>query len=143
MVGESPMQRKVTRYGGPNSSIVEWEAAWLDPRYRQAGIGSLAYEHARQWSQGQGYKFVAGFIRATYTPARKICHDLGFVHAYSVRDELWADGSIADVDAYLLDLRPEASLYASRPIPERFAEALPFLAQGVHAPPLEDNARVA
>ncbi|MGE3623589.1 MAG: N-acetyltransferase family protein [Bdellovibrionales bacterium] len=125
----------VTRQGGANSPVVEWEAAWLDPRYRGTGIGKLSYEHAKQWSQKQGYKFVAGFIRATYTPALDICKSQGFVYAYTIHDELWADGSVADTHAFLLDLRQEASAYASMPVFERFKEALPFLDQGLHAPP--------
>lgn len=45
----------ITRQGGSDSPIVEWEAAWLEPRYRGIGIGKLAYEKARQWSRDQGY----------------------------------------------------------------------------------------
>lgn len=131
----------VTRQGGSDSPIVEWEAAWLDPRYRGLGVGKLAYEQARKWSQKQGYKFVAGFIRATYTPALDICRDQGFVYAYTIHDELWADGSVADTHAFLLDLRPGAAQYASLPILTRFEEAWPFLNQGLHAPEVCIDAR--
>jgi GNAT superfamily N-acetyltransferase len=124
----------ITRQGGPDSPVVEWEAAWLDPRYRRTGIGKLAYEQARQWSQNQEYKYVVGFIRAIYTPALDICRDQGFVYAYTIKNEQWANGSIADTHAYLLDLRSEAYKYAARPVLERFKEALPFLCQGLHAP---------
>lgn len=124
----------VTRQGGLESPVVEWEAAWLDPRYRRMGIGKTTYEQARQWSLRHNYKYVAGFIRATYTPALDICKDQGFEYIYTIPSETWADGSVSDTRAFLLDLRPEATKHASKPIFERFEEALPYLYQGLHAP---------
>lgn len=133
----------ITRQGSPDSPLVEWEAAWLDPRYRGTGIGKLAYQQARQWSHTQGYKFVVGFIRDTYTPALDICRKQGFVYAYTIQDEVWADGSIADTKAFLLDLRPQASEYIAKPVFERFQEVFPFLNQGVHAPPRQNRDKIA
>lgn len=129
----------VTRQGGTGSPVVEWEAAWLDPRYRGKGIGKLSYEEAQRWSQTHGYKFVVGFIRDTYTPASDICKHQGFVYAYTIRDELWADGSVADTHALLLDLQPQASTHAWESTLGHFKEALPFLMQGLHAPPEDDD----
>lgn len=133
----------ITQQGDHMSPVVEWEAAWLDPRYRRTGVGKRFYERARQWSQSHGYKYVAGFIRASYTPALDICADLGFVYVYTIRDELWADGSVADTHAYILDIRQEASEHTSEPIFERFKEVYPFLAQGLHAPQRQDQNKVA
>lgn len=124
----------VTRQGGEGCPLVEWEAAWLDPRFRGQKLGMQLYEYAKRWSQNQGYRFVAGFIRNTYTPALNICSRLGFVHMYSIPDELWADGTVADTQAYLLDLRPDAKKYAALPPAARFEEAMPFLYQSIHAP---------
>jgi GNAT superfamily N-acetyltransferase len=124
----------VTQQGTTDRPVVEWEAAWLDPRYRGTGIGKSSYERARQWSQAQGYEFVAGFIRETYTPALDICRNQGFIYVYTIQDELWADGSVADTHAYILDLRPDAYRFASEPVQSRFKEAFPFLSQGYHAP---------
>jgi GNAT superfamily N-acetyltransferase len=133
----------ITRQGGKGSPIVEWEAAWLDPRYRGTGIGKSAYERAKQWSKDQGYKFVAGFIRATYTPSLDICRGQGFVYAYTIKQETWADGSVADTHAYLLDLRKSANKHASEPVEHRFRDAFPFLNQGFHAPTRQDRIEVA
>lgn len=125
----------ITRQGGRESPVVEWEAAWLDSRYRGAGIGKRAYARARQWTQEQGYKYVVGFIRAVYTPALDICRNQGFVYAYTIRSERWADGSTADTHAFLLDLVPQESSGNALCLFARFAEALPFISQGLHAPP--------
>jgi GNAT superfamily N-acetyltransferase len=125
----------MTRQGGPDSPVVEWEAAWLDPRYRGTGAGKLAYEHALQWSQRQGYEFAVGFIRATYTPALDICRTLSFVYVYTIPNEHWADGTTSDTQAFLLDLRPQAATFASLPPLERFDAALSYLALSAHPPP--------
>ena len=130
----------ITRQGGADSPIVEWEAAWLDPRYRGTGIGSLAYEYARQWSVSKGYKFVAGFIRATYTPALDICRKQGFVYAYTIPGEVWADGSVCDTHAYILDLRQE-SIATYQRTTNYLEEALAYLQVSLHAPPV-DKAQV-
>jgi GNAT superfamily N-acetyltransferase len=133
----------VTQQGSPDSPIVEWEAAWLDPRYRGTGLGKTFYEEARQWSRKQGYKFVAGFIRETYTPAVDICKGQGFVYVYTIKDEIWADGSVADTHAYLLDLRSDSYKHALEPLEVRFEEALPFLEQGAHAPAVQRKWAIA
>ncbi len=133
----------VTRQGDKSSPVVEWEAAWLDPRYRRTGVGKSFYKKARQWTREQGYKYVAGFIRATYTPALDICEDLGFTYIYTIRGEVWADESVADTHAFLLDLRPDASAHAEEPLSVRFKEAYPFLDQGLHAPSKQDESKVA
>jgi len=129
----------ITRQGGDESPLVEWEAAWLDPSYRRTGIGKRSYEMARRWSISQGYKFVVGFIRATYTPALNICKDLGFIYAYTVEDELWADGSVADIHAFLLDMRSEGAPKTSNPAFHQFKEVYPYLKNGWHAPPLDES----
>jgi GNAT superfamily N-acetyltransferase len=129
----------VTRQGGSISPVVEWEAVWIDPCYRGMGLGRSAYEHARQWSRSQGYQFVVTFIRADNMSGLGICRNQGFISAYSIEDELWADGSIADTRAYLLNLRVPPSAYSSKPNFDCVQEALPFLKQGLHAPSQQDD----
>ncbi|MGA7328247.1 MAG: hypothetical protein WBX25_28105 [Rhodomicrobium sp.] len=63
--------------------------------------------------------------------------------ASPIRDELWADGTVADTHAFLLDLRPQASKHAAKPVLDRFKEALPFLSSGMHAPPRQDDDSLA
>jgi GNAT superfamily N-acetyltransferase len=125
----------VTRQGGLYSPVVEWEAVWLDPRYRGTGRGRLAHEQARQWSRDQGYKFVVGFIRATYTPALHICKNLGFVYAYTIPDEQWADGSTGDTHGFVLDLRAATPERRYQKTLRHLDEVLAFLTEGAHAPP--------
>ncbi|MGE0108984.1 MAG: GNAT family N-acetyltransferase [Bdellovibrionales bacterium] len=133
----------ITRQGDEVSPVVEWEAAWLDPKYRKTGVGKSFYEHARQWTKDHGYKYVVGFIRATYTPALDICNDLGFVYLYTIPDEVWADGSVASTHAFILDLRVDVPDDKNELISVRFQEALPFLDQGLHAPPKCSGSKVA
>ncbi len=131
----------ITRQGGPESPVVEWEATWLDPAYRGIGIGRLAYAKAMEWSQNQGYKFVVGFIRADNTTAPHICKNQGFTYAYTIKDEVWADGTVADTNAYLLNLEhPGADLRQQRTL-KHLEKALVFLNQGAHAPPKEYDGR--
>ena len=94
----------VTRYDGFGDRTVEWEAVWLDPRYRRLGIGKCAYELAQQWTETQGYNRVVGFIRADNDRAREIFERLGGRYICTKYDEVWADGSIANVHTFLLDL---------------------------------------
>jgi GNAT superfamily N-acetyltransferase len=135
VVGELVGIIMITQQGGQESPVVEWEAAWLDPRYRGTGVGWLAYQQAQSWSRKHNYQYVVGFIRAAYTPALDICQNLGFVHVYTISRERWADESVADTHAFLLDLRDQAATFASLPVPERFQTAFEYLNLGLHPPP--------
>jgi len=122
----------IRRQGDGDSPIVVWEALWLDPQHRRGRLCKSIFGRAEQWTKEQGYSFAAAFIRETnirqtINPTINICHKLGFVDAYTVQDDLWADGSVANVRALLRDLRPNASEFDGMPVFERFKEALPYL----------------
>jgi GNAT superfamily N-acetyltransferase len=96
----------VTQYGPPEDRTAEWEATWLDPRYRGTGIISATYEKVRDWTEAQGYATVKVFIRDD--PQNKHWRDVrkkqGFVQI-GVKDNVqWADGSIASMHVFVLDL---------------------------------------
>lgn len=93
----------ITRQGGPGSQLVELEACWIDPRFR-GGAGRELYESAIEWAKTRGYDYMAGFIRATFTPAKHLCEHLGFVYSYTIEDELWADKTTGNTDAFLMAL---------------------------------------
>ena len=46
----------VTRYDGFGDRTVEWEAVWLEARYRRLGIAKQAYERAQEWTERNGYR---------------------------------------------------------------------------------------
>jgi GNAT superfamily N-acetyltransferase len=94
----------LTRQGGPGSPLVELEAAYVDERLRGTGKGRAAYEDALQIAEQKGYRYIIGFVRDEFTPAHHLCSHLGFVHAYTISAEKWADGSICDTKAYVMCL---------------------------------------
>src|SRR5215831_5368447 len=94
----------VTRYDGFGDRTVEWEAVWLEPRYRRLGIAKQAYERAQEWTERNGYRRVVGFIRTDNTRAREIFERLGGRYICTKHDEVWADGSIGGFHTFLLDL---------------------------------------
>ena len=103
----------VTRYDGLGDRTVEWEAVWLDPRYRRLGIARRAYEKAQEWTEAHGYNRVVSFIRADNLRMRHIREGQGARLVATKHDEVWADGSVADVHTFLRDLHP-AKLDAKR-----------------------------
>jgi RimJ/RimL family protein N-acetyltransferase len=103
----------VTRYEGFGDRTVEWEAVWLDPRYRRLGIAKQAYQRAQEWSERNGYHRVVGFIRADNARAREIFERLGGRYICTKHDEVWADGSIASFHTFLLDLKDAVQAPAS------------------------------
>lgn len=94
----------ITMLGLTKSPIVEWEATWLDPDYRKSGIGKMAYEQVALWTKRNGYQFAVVFIRADNARSREIREKQGFEYMHTKRNEVWADGSVADVHSYMLDL---------------------------------------
>lgn len=83
---------------------VEWEAVWLDHRYRRLGIARMMYEYVQQWTINQGYKRVILYIRADNLRSLNIHRKLGARYTYTKHQDVWADGSIADCHAFTLDL---------------------------------------
>lgn len=94
----------ITMLGHTGSPIVEWEATWLDPRYRKGGIAKQAYEKVYQWTKQQGYEFAVVFIRSDNERSKEIRLKQGFTYMHTKKNEVWADGSVADTDSYMLDL---------------------------------------
>lgn len=104
----------ITRYDGYGERTVEWEAIWLDPAYRRQGIARLAYAHIHQWPREHGYDRVVLFIRDGNLRSIDIHQKLGARYVSTKHNEIWADGSIADVHAFTLDLRKPLSLQQAK-----------------------------
>ncbi len=98
----------ITHYDGFGDRTVEWEAIWLDPRYRQRGFAKLAYDQLQHWTNDHGFKRVVLFIRADNLRSLYIHQKLGACYISTKRNEVWADGSIADAHSFILDLRKPA-----------------------------------
>ena len=98
----------ITHYHGFGDRTVEWEAIWLDPLYRKRGYAKLAYGYLQRWTRDHGYDRVVLFIRADNLRSLYIHQKLGARYVHTKRDEVWADGSIADVHSFLLDLHKPA-----------------------------------
>jgi len=94
----------ITHYHGFGDRTVEWEAIWLEPQYRRRGLARLAYDYLRRWTQGRGFNRVVLFIRADNVRSLHVHRKLGARYVITKRDEVWADGGIADVHTFLLDL---------------------------------------
>jgi GNAT superfamily N-acetyltransferase len=124
----------VTQQGDRSSAVVEWEATWLDPHYRNGGIAKAAYEKVYQWTIDQGYTFAAAFIRADNQRSQDIRKKQGFAYAYTLQDEKWADGSIGDTHAFILDLRASTPELRHQQTIQNLGLVLAFLSQGAHAP---------
>lgn len=124
----------ITQQGQPDSPVVEWEATWLDPHYRSGGVAKAAYEQVNQWTLDQGYAFAAVFIRDDNKHSQDIRRKQGFVYAYTLYDEVWADGSVGNTHAFLLDLRGSTPHERHQQTVIHLKEALAHLNQGPHAP---------
>lgn len=128
----------ITRHGAADSPIVEWEGTWLDPMYRKHKIAKSAYEHVYQWSLDQGFSFAVAFIRADNQRSVDIRRQQGFAYAYSVYDETWADGSVADTNAYVMGLRAPTAAERRQIALDHLPDVLAFLNHGPHAPPKQE-----
>lgn len=104
----------ITQFGAIDSPIVEWEATWLDPSYREYGVARAAYEKVHQWTMAQNYKFVVVFIRTDNHRSQEIRKKQGFTYIGTKKNETWADGSIADMHAYSLAMEPADSNQTQR-----------------------------
>ncbi|MDX2028382.1 MAG: GNAT family N-acetyltransferase [Alphaproteobacteria bacterium] len=94
----------ITMQGLPGSVVAEWEATWLDPRYRGCGIAKPAYEKVQQWSRDNGYEYAVVYIRDDNQRSREIREKQGFTYVRTKHEETWADGSKGDAHFFVLDL---------------------------------------
>ena len=125
----------ITRQGAASSPVVEWEATWLDPLFRGHKVGKAGYERVTQWSLDHGFSFAAVFIRADNQRSQDIRAHQGFAYAYTVPGETWADGSVADTNAYVMGLRASTPAERRQLALDHMEEILAFLDQGPHAAP--------
>jgi RimJ/RimL family protein N-acetyltransferase len=117
-------------YGDPGNLTTEWEATWIDPKYRRSGIARQAYEKVRAWSHEHGYRYAIIDIRADNTRSREIREKQGAMYLCTKRNVTWADGSTADAHFFMLNLSPEAERSRSMGQAVGFLEAaLAFLKQ--------------
>jgi GNAT superfamily N-acetyltransferase len=97
----------ITAQGPKNSLACEWEATWLEPEYRKTGIARQAYERVHQWTRAHGYEHALAFIREDNARSREIREEQGFIYTRTKHGEVWADGSVADTNLFILDLSPK------------------------------------
>jgi RimJ/RimL family protein N-acetyltransferase len=112
-------------YGDPKDLLTEWESTWIDPKYRRSGIARQAYERVCAWCYDHGYRYAIIDIRADNARSREIREKQGAMYLCTERDTLWADGTTADVNYFLLNLLPEAQRSRSP------AQAIAFLEAAV------------
>jgi GNAT superfamily N-acetyltransferase len=108
----------ITQYGPAADRTVEWEAAWLDPRYRRQGVTQRVYQQVEQWTKDHGYRFVRVFIRDDNTRWQDIRLRQGFACTHTTPDIRWADGTLAAAKAYARDLTipvPKRETMPARP----------------------------
>jgi len=119
-------------YGDPGHLITEWEATWVDPKYRKSGVVRPAYEKVREWSYDHGYRYAILDIRADNMRSREIREKQGAMYLYTQRDVTWADGSMADAHFFMLNLSPEAQRSRSAGQAVAFLEAALVVLQDQH-----------
>jgi GNAT superfamily N-acetyltransferase len=129
----------VTRFGPPEDSTVEWEAAWVDPRYRRTGLTKTIYQQVQQWTTDQGYSFVKVFIRSDNTRWLDIRRRLGFTQVDTKRNELWADGTTGDTCVFRFDLHAPTPKQRRQQTLLHLDETVASLNQGAPAPPKRRN----
>lgn len=127
----------LTRQGGPGSPLVELEAAYVDARLRGTGKGRAAYEDAVEKAKQTGYRYMIGFVRDEFTTAHHLCSSLGFVHAYTIHAEKWADGSTCDTKAYVMALDGDTPEERRINTLKHMDEILLHAQACIHAPKLE------
>lgn len=87
--------------------VCEWEATWVDPRYRGTGVAKASYEEVWNWTMAQGYKYAAVFIRDDNGRSRHIRQEQGFMRLATIHGERWADGSVANSELFIRDLHAQ------------------------------------
>jgi RimJ/RimL family protein N-acetyltransferase len=121
----------ITQYGAPENSTVEWEAAWVDLRYRGSGLTKALYERVEQWTVDQGYNFVEVHIRSDNKRWLGVRQKLGFDQVGIRRVEEWADGTPGDSLIFRLDLHAPTLEHTVR----HLGEAIVSFNQGALVPP--------
>lgn len=96
----------IVQFGHPDDRIVEWEATWLDPQYRKFGIARLSYEKVQQWTKEHGYRQAVVFIREDNVRSHQIRRAQGAIYLHTLHNQIWADGSIGNMDFFVIDLSP-------------------------------------
>jgi hypothetical protein len=124
----------ITQQGGPDSPVVLWEATWVAPEYRQSGVAGAAYRSVRTWSEDHGYRYAAASIRDDNLKSQEIRRSQGFSYAYTVTDEIWADGEKADAHLFLLDIKAPSVEKRDVQTLRYFKEAISFLYLQDHGP---------
>jgi RimJ/RimL family protein N-acetyltransferase len=94
----------IVAHGKRSDATVEWEATWLHPRYRRYGIAKVAYKEVFRWTILHDYQRAIVLIREDNERSRSIREKQGAIFSHSLINEVWADGSIANVDVYTFDL---------------------------------------
>ena len=94
----------ITQYGPPADQTVEWEAAWVDPRYRGTGLTKALYEEVEQWTVSEGYRFVKSFIREDNKRWLDIRRRTGFVEIGTKYVSHWADNTGGNMVILIRDL---------------------------------------
>jgi len=94
----------ITQFGSPNDKTVEWEAAWVDPRYRGSGLTKALYEEVEQWTVSEGYRFVKSFIREDNKRWLDIRRRTGFVEVGTKYVSHWADNTDGNMVILIRDL---------------------------------------
>lgn len=92
--------------GDPEHRTAEWNATWIDPRFRKSGLASQARERVREWSRVHGYRYAIVDIRADNARNLGIRAKEGAVYLCTRRGVTWADGSTADTHFFILSLSP-------------------------------------
>ena len=87
-----------------NAWTVEWEAIWLHPTYRGRGVAKLCYQQLEHWTLAKGYQHVALYIRSDNERSQSIHIKNGAEYINTKSGVLWADGSVAAMDCFRLDL---------------------------------------
>ena len=95
--------------GDPENLITEWQATWLDPKYRNSGVARQAYEKRHEWSYDHGYRYAVGDVHADNARALEIWRRQGkTLYLFTQRNVTWADGSTADTHFFMGSLSPGA-----------------------------------
>lgn len=120
----------VTQYGDIEDKTVEWEAIWVEPKFRNKGYGRSIYQEIEKWSLAHGYKRVVVFIRADNERSQEIHIRQGAVFTGIKRNEIWADGSVEDVLCFELSLptrKHKSSITHLNIIKRQTLDEVPFL----------------
>jgi len=133
----------ITGQGKESTTLAEMEAAWLQPQYRGL-TGYRLYKAGLDWAKNRGgYEFVISCIRDTASASIRLCQALGYVYAYTIKDELWADASVADTKAYVISLAGASPAERTKLSEIDKAYIISLASQTLHAPMTEEAVNVA